>query len=161
MATKYWILAVCISLISSEAWAQGPKRNPRDPDQRRQMVEKFDKDGDGKLSKEEKTAAREAMRTRRGEGGQRAKGRSGGTGGEGQQRGQRGQQGRGGPKGFMSDPGAMFDRIDSDGDGNVTKEQFVKFMEKMRAQFGQRGEDGQRGKGGKRGGSGRQTRSPR
>jgi hypothetical protein len=61
----------------------------------------------------------------------------------------------------MADPGAMFDQIDSDGDGNVTKEQFVKFMEKMRAQFGQRGEGGQRGKGGKRGDSGRQTRPPR
>ena len=161
MVTKYWILAVCISLVSSEAWAQGPKRSPRAPDQRKQMIEKFDQDGDGKLNKEEKTAAREAMRTRRGEGGQRAKGRRGGAGGEGQQRGQRSQRGRGGPKGFMADPGAMFDRIDSDGDGNVTKEQFVKFMEKMHAQFGQRGEDGQRGKGGKRGGSGRQTRPPR
>jgi hypothetical protein len=160
MATKYWILAVCISLVSSEAWAQGPKRSPRDPNQRKQMVEKFDKDGDGKLNKEEKTAAREAILAHRGGGGQRAKGRRGGTSGEGQQRNQRGQSSRGGPKGFMADPGAMFDRIDSDGDGNVTKEQFVKFMEKMRAQFGQRDEGDKRGKGGKRGGSGRQTRPP-
>jgi hypothetical protein len=160
MANKNWILAVCISLVSSEAWAQGPKRGPRDPDQRKQMIEKFDKDGDGKLNREEKTAAREAARTRRGGGSQDAQGRRRGSGGEGQQRGQRGQRG-GGPKNFMTDPGAMFDQIDSDGDGNVTKEQFVKFMEKMRAQFGQRGEGGQRGKGGKRGDSGRQTRPPR
>jgi hypothetical protein len=164
MAIKYWILAVCISLVSSEAWAQGPKRSPRDPNQRKQMVEKFDKDGDGKLNKEEKTAAREAMRAHRVGGGQRVKGRRGGTGGESQQRGQRGQSSRGGSKNFMADPGAMFDQIDSDGDGNVTKEQFVKFMEKMRAQFGQRGDGsqrGKRGKSGKRGDSGRQTRPPR
>ncbi|MEO2047175.1 MAG: EF-hand domain-containing protein [Pirellulales bacterium] len=155
MATKYWVLAVCISLVSSVAWAQEPKRDPRDPDQRKQRIEKFDKDGDGKLNKEEKTAAREAARVRRGDGDQRAKGRREGAGGEGLQRGQRG------PKDFMADPGAMFDRIDSDRDGNVTKEQFVKFMEKMRAQFGQRGEGSQRGKDGKRGGSGRQARPPR
>lgn len=49
------------------------------------------------------------------------------------------------------DPASLFNRIDTDGDGTITREQFVKFMEEMRAQRGARfggergGERGPRG----------------
>lgn len=149
------LLMAAAVMMAAPAMAQkgeGKKKGDRDPakraEMRAKMLEKFDTDGDGELSKEERTAAREARQ-------KEGKGPKG-------ERGARGLRGGpGGPGGRMPEPAALFDKIDSDGDGTVTKEQFVTFMtemrEKMRAEMQARGGDRQRGPRGPRGERGRRA----
>lgn len=143
------LLAATAMLVASPAVAgegEGKQRGQRDPakraEMREKMLEKFDTDGDGKLSKEERSAAREA----RGAEGRRPRGERGERGARG------GRRGPGGPVGRMPEPAELFDRIDADGDGSVSKEQFVAFMtemrEKMRAEMeSRRGNRGDRPRG--------------
>jgi hypothetical protein len=49
----------------------GKDRRQWTPEQRAEMLKKFDKDGDGKLSDDERNAAREAMKASRSKGEQR------------------------------------------------------------------------------------------
>lgn len=167
MAKSVWLLAIGGALMASTALAQPPegergRRRERDPERMKQLIERFDEDGDGELSREERQKARETMRSERGERG----GRPGGPGGEAGERGRGGPGGPGGPGGRrgMAQPGDLFDQIDSDGDGTITKEQFVAFMEQMRERMGQRGgpggERGGRGRGGERGQRGPRDRPP-
>ena len=145
MAMRMSLMAVVIglmaggSVLAAEGDDKPRERGPRDPERMQKLLEKFDADGDGKLNKEERTAAREARMAKRGEKG-------------GEKAGEQARK-RGGPRGprgpqRMPDPAALFDKIDADGDGSINKDQFIAFMQKMReermSQRGPRGE-GRRG----------------
>jgi HlyD family secretion protein len=83
----------------------------------KQMLQQFDKNGDGKLDEEEQAAAREQGRQRFGQGGG---GRAGGAGGAGGMRGQ------------MPNAEEMLKRFDKNGDGEIDEQE----REAMRAEFG-------------------------
>ncbi|MEM9186858.1 MAG: EF-hand domain-containing protein [Planctomycetota bacterium] len=134
MAKHLWVLAASVAMVSAgpalagegDAAENQGRRGGRNPERMQKILEQFDADGDGRLSQTERQAARAAREQRMGE------------------RGGRGEAGRRGPggRGGMMDPSALFDRIDTDGDGAITKDQFVQFMQQMRAQMGQRGGQG-------------------
>jgi len=88
-------------------------RSGRGPEFREKMLEKFDADGDGKLSEKERETAREARPGRRGERGPR----------EG-----RGSEGFHPPK-----PEDFFRQFDKDGDMKLNLEEFRALTESMRA----------------------------
>lgn len=193
-----------LGLIASSVIADEEKpreRPPRDGEARQQILERFDKDGDGKLSEDERHAARKARErdgrgrseTRRGDrprrdgerrdearrgegrgrqarGGEARRGEGRGRGGEarrgGDPRGE-GRRGPGRPDGprdggrSMFDPERIFNRIDTNGDGEISREEFTRSMERMRPLgpprgFGERrgGPDSSRFRGGP-GGPGR------
>lgn len=107
---------------------QRPKRDgARNPERMQQLLDRFDTDGDGKLSQEERQAMRAA---REAQGGQRQR-----------PEGQRGQ----GQRGPMADPAAMFAQADTDGNGQLSQQEFTALMEKIRSARGQRGDRGDRG----------------
>ena len=83
----------------------------------KQMLQQFDKNGDGQLDEEEQAAAREQGRQRFGQGGG---GRAGGAGGAGGMRGQ------------MPNAEEMLKRFDKNGDGEIDEQE----REAMRAEFG-------------------------
>jgi len=63
---------VALPAIAQPPGPQGPGEpggRMRDPEFRQRMIEEFDKDGDGRLSDEERQAMRETMRERFGRGG--------------------------------------------------------------------------------------------
>ncbi len=85
----------------------------------RKLVKQFDKDGDGRLSKEERKAAREFLKKERA---------SGGRGGFG--RGPGGPGGRGfGPGSFLGRP--LLEALDGDKDGKLTKDEVVAGVKKF------------------------------
>ncbi len=93
------------------------------PEMREQMIQEFDADGDGELNDEERQTARETMRERRG-------------GPNGQAR-----QGRGGPEGGRGpegrpDPNELFDHFDENGDGQLSREEFINLIETQRQHRG-------------------------
>lgn len=169
---KSAIAIMLLGLIASPVWAdeEPPQERPRDGEQRQRMIEKFDTDGDGKLNEEERHAAREARQragrprgdARRGERPRDERPRDGDRLGEGRGRAERerGEARRGperpeGPQGGprrMMDPERMFDRLDANGDGEISRQEFKEGMEKMRAggpPEGRRGGDrDRRGRGG-------------
>lgn len=128
---------------------------PGRAEMRERMIERFDEDGDGKLSEDERASAREAMQARRGRGGERAgRGRGPGEGprrgpGPGLEGGRRGGpeargagrgRGPGGPDGpARMDPEKVFDRIDADGDGSISREEFMAHSKTMQERFAARG----------------------
>lgn len=90
---------------------------------REKMLKEFDKDGDGKLSDEERETARAKMRELHGD----KKGK--GEGGEGKRKpeGGRGPEARGGPGGppHMPKPEELFAKFDKDSDEKLSKEEFM------------------------------------
>ena len=69
----FTIAALTLSLMSSTSFARpnpgagggkGKDKGKPTPEQRAKILEEFDKDGDGKLSKEERAAAKKAMAPR-------------------------------------------------------------------------------------------------
>lgn len=155
-------LALAASPSLAEEEEGRPARGPRDPQRMQRLLEEFDTDGDGQLSREERQAARERRMAEGGRGAERLKrikerfdadgdgvlsdeerqaaraemGRDGGRRGRRGPGAGRGGSERGGRGGMLrADPASLFDRIDEDGDGQVTKEQFVRFVESMRAQM--------------------------
>lgn len=127
MRTIQWSLAWALTAVLATAQAQddpNPDSQPRQrrgPEFRQQMIEEFDADGDGQLSEEERQTARQTMRERR-----RSQ--------DGQAR-PRGAQGRGGP-GAMRDPNALFDQYDADGDGKLSREEFLELSNALRGRGG-------------------------
>lgn len=158
--------AVAIGLfmvIPSSTWAEDetPKdRPPRDGEHKQRVLEKFDEDGDDKLNDEERQAAHEA---RRGDD-QRSRGdrrhgerRRGPDSPDGPPRGEhrRGPgrpdgppDGRFGPPPPPMDPEQMFERLDGDGDGHLSLDEFRDGMKRMRPPGPPRGfGEGDRGRG--------------
>src|SRR5262249_6433454 len=86
--------------------------------QRRQLVEQVDKDGDGRLNKEERQATREFLKK------ERAGGGPGGFGPGGKGKGPGGfGPGGFGPGMFMAKP--LLEELDTDKDGKLSKAEFV------------------------------------
>ena len=133
MRATIFFLAVSLPLMLTGIVTAQPEggdadqSRQRNPEMRQKMIEEFDADGDGKLNDEERQEARETMRQRRG--GQDGQGRPG----RGGPQGRRGQGG--GPQG-PPDPNELFDRFDEDGDGQLSREEFMKLTEEMRNRRG-------------------------
>lgn len=125
------------SLSAGEGDAQ--ERGANRAQFRQEMVNQFDADGDGKLNEEERDRAR-AKRGKRAKQGNR---------------GERGGRARGGPGG-PPDPDQVFERFDENGDNQLSREEFMKLTEEMRAMREQRGmQRGDRSQGKARRGKGR------
>ena len=127
----FWAVALPLMLTGVvSAQPEGDKADrprQRDPEMREKMIKEFDADGDGKLNDEERQTARETMRERRG-----------GPDGQGQP-GRGGPQARRGPGGGPQgppDPNAMFDRFDANGDGQLSRDEFMKLSQEMRPRRG-------------------------
>ena len=128
-----------------------PHRVMMNPEQRKQMLEKFDTDKDGKLSDEERKAMREEFMKNRP-----------------QMPGQPGAQGPRGPRHGMMDPEQqkqMLEKFDVDKDGKLSDEE----RKAMREEFmknrpqgprGHRGFHGPHGPQGGQGGQGGQPQAP-
>jgi hypothetical protein len=166
-----------VMVIASPIWAEDetPKdRPPRDGEHKQRILEKFDEDGDGKLNDEERRAAHEARHgddeLPRGEGprgdhrrgGERRHGPGGPDGPPGEHRRGPGRpdgppDGRFGPPPPPMDPEQMFERLDEDGDGHLSLDEFRDGMKRMRSPGPPRGfGEGDRGRG-----SGGPTDGPR
>lgn len=98
---------------------------------REKMIKEFDKDGDGKLSDEEREKAREKMRELRGDRGRGGPGGPEGRRGDGPRgpEGRRGPDGRrpeGGPDGppKLPKPEELFAKFDKDKDDKLSKDEF-------------------------------------
>jgi len=130
-----WAMSVCFlaagSALADDAADKPRERGPRNPERMQKLLDEFDADGDGKLNKEERTAAREARMAQRAEKGEKGAKKDAAKRGARRPGGDRGERGPGGPP-RMPDPATLFDKIDADGDGSINKEQFIAFMEKMR-----------------------------
>ncbi len=152
---RYLSTAVCLMLsvlVTSTAWADddtvanNDDRAGRRGEMRQKMLNEFDADGDGELSDDERANAREAMRARRGGKGKSGKGKAGKGKGRGQRGGPGGQGGR-------PDPAKLFDKYDANGDGQLSRAEFMKLAKEVRPPRPPRGH-------GKRGGP-RPDGSPR
>ena len=125
----------------------GPRFNP---EQRKEMLEKFDADKDGKLSDEERKAAREAMKDAHGQRGDKgprgprpegaAEGRPEGCPGNAE-----GRPGRPGPRFNPEQRKEMLEKFDADKDGKLSEEERKAAREAMKEAHGQRGDKGPRG----------------
>jgi len=93
------------------------EHNAKREEMHKRFMEKFDKDGDGELSDEEKQLARKAR--------DQARGDRGGDEGKGQERGRRGEWDRRRQEAMK--------RFDADGDGRFSEEE----RDAMRKKFGQ------------------------
>lgn len=166
--TRWIIGMVCLTavLMVSTAQAQDQRRERRgegrpERPSREEFLKQFDKDGDGKLSDEERAAAREQFRNRsgeqRGERGPRTEGRERGPRPEGRERGPRGEgrpegreRGSRGGEGRVERPNRedFLKRFDKDGDGKLSDEERAAAREEFRNRGGeQRGERGPRAEG--------------
>ena len=124
----------------------GPRFNP---EQHKAFIEKFDTDKDGKLSEEERKAAREAMKEAHGQRGDRgprgqrpedAQGRP-----EGQPGNAEGRPGRPGPRFNPEQHKAFIEKFDTDKDGKLSEEERKAAREAMKEAHGQRGDKAPRG----------------
>lgn len=151
------------ALAGGSAWAQGAAETTPPSDGapaargdraawRAQMLERFDEDGDGQLSDEERAKAREFRRSQQGErpagpGARGGQGRGPGRGpgaGRGEQAGPppgdrvgpppgRGPRPEGPPQGGpLRDPMVMFDEFDADKDNKLSREEFGRLTERLR-----------------------------
>ena len=121
-----------VALACGNAWADDDKKKEgkgKRGEMRKKLIEKFDADGDGKLSDDEKAKAREAMKKRRGQG------RSGGDKA-------RGGRGKGRPGGGASADfrKKMLEKYDADGDGKLNEEERGKARKEMQKHFKERRE---------------------
>lgn len=166
------LLLMAVLAPATQAGEEADNPKPRRGDLRQMILEEFDADGDGELNEEERAAAREEMRSRRGGKGRRGGRGQGGPEGpprgpEGRQRGDRefGERGpefrrgpegrpprgegrakgRGGPGMGGPDPEKVFDHFDVDGDEQLSREEFGRMVMSVRIA---RSMHGQRGSGG-------------
>lgn len=137
----FTVLLTGIATAAEEA-ANGRDRNDRRAEMRQKILEEFDADGDGEMSQDERATAREEMRKRRGgqakgggAKGDRAKGLKAKRGGA---KGNRGAA-QGGRPGGPPDPGKLFDKFDANGDGQLSRAEFMKLTKEVRANRPQRG----------------------
>lgn len=142
---RYLMIPICLMmsvLLTGSAWAEDEAqsnegRAGRRAEMRQKMLEKFDADGDGELNDEERTAAREEMRSRRGDRANNDKAKAG-KGRGGKAKGNRGSrrdgQGRRGGPGGPPDPGKLFDKFDANDDGQLSRAEFMKLSAEMRSQ---------------------------
>ena len=86
------------------------KGEGRDPERMKKMLERFDKDGDGKLSEEERAAARAEMQKRR---------EAGGLKGNGAEK-----------------RAEMLKKFDKDGDGKLSDDERAAMREAMKGKDG-------------------------
>jgi Ca2+-binding EF-hand superfamily protein len=144
MKYKWIITAVTVGLISAlslqaedKKKAKGPgngpgKGRPGSEEMRKKMLEKFDKDGDGKLNEAERAEAKKAMQKR---------------GAEMFSKADANGDGKISKDEVPEQAWARISKADKDGDGGVTKEE----MAALRAAGGGRGGPGGKGKPGARG----------
>jgi len=120
-----FVLSVLIAGVATadDDAAKKGDRNDRRAEMRQRMLEEFDADGDGELSEDERATAREEMRKRRG-----------GQGKSGKAKGERGPKRDGRPN-----PGQLFDKFDANGDGQLSRAEFMKLSEEVRANRPPRG----------------------
>ncbi len=112
-----WLLGVIC--VASMANAQGPNaqnNKRREAFSAEEMIRKYDKDGDSKLSADELQVMVTEMKSRR-------PGRGDNPGGE-----------RGGPRMTRED---MLKKYDADGDGTLNAEERAKMIEDLKAKRGQ------------------------
>ncbi len=124
---------------------------------RKRMIEKFDADGDGQLSEDERAEMRKFMQERRGKQGEKGAGKKGardrkGPDGRGKAgKGRRGPRGPGGGSG-PPDLDKLFKNFDKDGDGKLDRQEFGNALRTMH----EKRMEGRRG-----GGKGRDGARPR
>ncbi len=167
---KYLAAAVAALMIGGPAAAEetagdAEGAKPGRAQMRERILQRFDADGDGQLSEDERAEAR-AARERMQRDGRGGKGRGKGQGrARGPERGDRGFEGRGpegrGPQGRgpggqrgqqgrrPPSPEQLFQRFDADGSGELSLEEFRQLADTMRARREQM--EG-RGQGARRGG---------
>ncbi len=138
--SSFVLLAVCLLAIPARAEGDD-KKDAKKPDDgariewREKILKEFDKDGDGKLSDEEREQAREKMRELHGRLGLGPGGPGGPFGLRGPEGRRRGPDGEGpdgkGPEGppKMPKPEELFAKFDKDKDGKLTKEEFMELAE--------------------------------
>ena len=152
------LVALVLAVAAAPSLAgPGDKADTRkgDPERRAKMLEKFDADGDGKLSEEERATAQAERKKRAGDAGTAGRGRGKGRG-KGRSEG-RSEGRRGGPmQAMFANPDQMFQTLDANGDGQLSRSEFQAMIEnvqkardEMRSRMGQGG--GQRGQRGQRG----------
>lgn len=112
------LIAVIVALSVPSLAAAAPEGKPDAAARKAAMLKKFDKDGDGKLSEEEKAAMKAEMQKRRGEGGK-------------------------GPDAARR--AEMMKKFDKDGDGKLSEEERAAMraeMQKKRSEGGKGKADG-------------------
>ena len=121
------------------------KRSGRQGDMRKRMMKKFDADGDGELSEDERAELRKFMQERRG-----MQGKKGTRDGKSPQSRRKAGKGRRGPRGpgdgiGPPDMDKLFEQFDHDGDGKLDRKEFGNALqtmhEKRMRMEGRRGED--------------------
>jgi len=123
-------MLLCDAARAEDDNASNADRAGRRAKMRQKMLDKFDADGDGQLSDAERATAREAMRGRRGSRAEGAQGK--GSRGKDKKKGSKGGPGRrrqGGPP----SPAKLFDKYDANGDGQLSRAEFMKLADHMRA----------------------------
>ena len=124
------LLAATLCLPATAFAEEANEGKPGRAERRQRMIEQFDADGDGQLNEEERAKAR-ARRERKpgnaGRGGQRREGKRG--------RGQ-GREGRGGGP---PNPMQLFERFDSNGDNQLSRDEFKQLSNAMREMRDRRG----------------------
>jgi len=122
------VLIAGVATAEDDAAKKGD-RNDRRAEMRQRILEEFDADGDGEMNEDERATAREEMRKRRGRQGKgdRAKGERGPKH-NGRRDGQRDGRGGGRPN-----PDQLFDRFDANDDGQLSRAEFIKLSEEVRA----------------------------
>ena len=106
------LVAVIIALSVPSLAAAAPEGKPDAAARKAAMLKKFDKDGDGKLSEEEKAAMKAEMQKRRGEGGK-------------------------GPDAARR--AEMMKKFDKDGDGKLSEEERAAMRAEMQKKRGEGG----------------------
>ncbi len=130
---------VAILTVSASADENGKRGQPgRDPEMRQRMLDEFDSDRDGRLNEEERQAARDAMRARKG------------NLGKGNARGMRGPQRKNRPGGPHLRPEMLFEKFDTNGDQQLSLDEFrelAQFMHENRPRRPEGRQGGRRGPG--------------
>ncbi|MFO0842950.1 MAG: CotH kinase family protein [Gemmataceae bacterium] len=145
MNTRLWaawpvVLGGWVLLLSAPSLPGQEKKEKKEPEKKdffkgpfgfggpmmggtRKLVEKFDKDGDGRLNTEERKAARESLKKERAGGGPGGFRMGGGPGGP------KGFGPPGGPGGFLSKP--LLDALDTNKDAKLSREELVAGVKKF------------------------------
>ena len=146
--------ALMVPAMANEEQPQTPAQAPVceqqpgrhfNPERHKAMLEKFDADKDGKLSDEERKAAREAMKEAHGQRGDRGPRGPRPEGAEGRPEGRPGNaEGRPGPRFSPEQRKAFIEKFDTDKDGQLSEEERKAAHEAVKKAHGQRGDRGPR-----------------